>query len=696
MITNGYDIAAEAPIINTYVPIDFGELYKIGAAQKDAVDKAYKDLNTNLQKWSEFTSPSQIDINNWYKYTTGNPVISNLIERAANNPDALKDAAFRANLQSAINSIDYSTLSRLKQGAESLSARQKITAEMKAKGLYKESWDVYRDKQGNLQNFDATNWDTLNQGILEDLSPVQYSSLFDIVNPYVEGLKPTFYEGNVNPLTGRSMSFVKGYNAITRETINDILDRNINEIVNTPQGQLWYRDIANTVRTINPNATQQDIDSAFVENLRKNAYYKLVATPVDDEFAMRQALQQAEYRMKLKYKQAENQQAGQLSWEDILSTQNAQAIKNNVEAIRQGDPSFAKKYQDGYDTIAENITNVAQIAMQNPEFRQLMELAVTQSGASTEQAIDFAFKNSQSLSNEIVKTYNDLQSNIFNLRNNEIDEATGKILQRTFNATLGKSDMNSNPFEGVRTQLQDGQMYYDESLVHQMYEDGLYQISQQISPQVKVQLENMMFTNDKKISTEVGYTFAPSGKLISPKKFISNNNYINNLAESVDFNIADTKLNRGSWSGDQDFDIEEKVANGEFGSVAISDIVGYLDTPGERAFVVRLNVPLTAIQDKYRTWMTSEGSVRENLDKTYQITIGDGEDSDNLPGRWKDGYITTTMLMPVSNDDLDKIQANRLWQKDIGTSATKEKQIGIDDTILTNAKNYRIGFGLTK
>lgn len=696
MITNGYDIAAEAPIINTYVPIDFGELYKIGAAQKDAVDKTYKDLNTNLQKWSEFTSPSQIDINNWYKYTTGNPVISNLIERAANNPDALKDAAFRANLQSAINSIDYSTLSRLKQGAESLSVRQKITAEMKAKGLYKESWDVYRDKQGNLQNFDATNWDTLNQGILEDLSPVQYSSLFDIVNPYVEGLKPTFYEGNVNPLTGRSMSFVKGYNAITRETINDILDRNINEIVNTPQGQLWYRDIANTVRTINPNATQQDIDSAFVENLRKNAYYKLVATPVDDAFAMRQALQQAEYRMKLKYKQAENQQAGQLSWEDILSTQNAQAIKNNVEAIRQGDPGFTKKYQDGYDTIAENITNVAQIAMQNPEFRQLMELAVTQSGASTEQAIDFAFKNSQSLSNEIVKTYNDLQSNIFNLRNNEIDEATGKILQRTFNATLGKSDMNSNPFEGVRTQLQDGQMYYDESLVHQMYEDGLYQISQQISPQVKVQLENMMFTNDKKISTEVGYTFAPSGKLISPKKFISNNNYINNLAESVGFNIADTKLNRGSWSGDQDFDIEEKVAKGEFGSVAISDIVGYLDTPGERGFVVRVNVPLTAIQDKYRTWMTSEGSVRENLDKTYQITIGDGEDSDNLPGRWKDGYITTTMLMPVSNDDLDKIQANRLWQKDIGTSATKEKQIGIDDTILTNAKNYRIGFGLTK
>lgn len=696
MSANGYDVAAEAPIINTYVPINFGELYRIGAAQKEAVDKAYSDLSTNLQKWSEFTSPSQIDIENWYKNTVGNPVISNLVEQAAANPDSLKDAAFRASLQSAINSIDYQTLSKLKQGAENLTARQKIAAELKAKGLYKESWDVYRDKAGNLQNFDASTWDTLNQGILEDLSPVQYSSLFDIVNPYVEGLKPTFYEGNVNPLTGQSMSFVKGYNAITRETINDILDRNINEIVNTPQGQLWYRDIANAVRTMNPNATQQDVDNAFVENLRKNAYYKLTATPVDDEFAMRRALQQEEYRMKLRYKQAENQQAGKLSWEDILSTQNARAIKNNVEAIRQGDPDFARKYQNGYETVAQNITGITQAAMQNQEFRQLIELAATQSGASMEQAIDFAFKNSKTLSKDITDAYTAQQRNIVDLRSQEIDEATGKILQRTFNATLGKADMNSNPFESVRTQLQDGQMYYDESLVHQMYEDGLYQISQQISPQVKVQLENMMFTNDKKISTEVGYTFAPSGKLISPKKFISNNNYIGNLAKSVDFDIANTKLNRGSWSGDQDFDIEEKVAKGEFGSVAISDIVGYLDTPGERGFVVRVNIPMTAIQDKYRGLLSSEGSVRENLDKTYQITVGDGEDSTNLPGRWKDGYITTTMLMPVSNDDLDKIQANRLWQKDIGTSATKEKQIGIDDIILTNAKNYRIGFGLTK
>ena len=40
MAANMYDQAAQAQFINTYVPINFGELYRIGAAQKAAVDEA--------------------------------------------------------------------------------------------------------------------------------------------------------------------------------------------------------------------------------------------------------------------------------------------------------------------------------------------------------------------------------------------------------------------------------------------------------------------------------------------------------------------------------------------------------------------------------------------------------------------------------------------------------------------------------
>ena len=54
MAANMYDQAAQAQFINTYVPINFGELYRIGAAQKQAVDQAAEQFTTQLQKFGEF------------------------------------------------------------------------------------------------------------------------------------------------------------------------------------------------------------------------------------------------------------------------------------------------------------------------------------------------------------------------------------------------------------------------------------------------------------------------------------------------------------------------------------------------------------------------------------------------------------------------------------------------------------------
>ena len=65
-MANRYDRAAEAPILNTYVPINFDQLYRVGAAQREAVDKAAQDLSTNVQKFGEFYSPSAIDTQRFY------------------------------------------------------------------------------------------------------------------------------------------------------------------------------------------------------------------------------------------------------------------------------------------------------------------------------------------------------------------------------------------------------------------------------------------------------------------------------------------------------------------------------------------------------------------------------------------------------------------------------------------------------
>lgn len=181
MAANMYDQAAQAQFINTYVPINFGELYRIGAAQKAAVDEAAQQFGTQLQKFGEFQSPSQVDTQRYYDLTIGREDFQNAINQMVANPDYLKDAANRSSLQSMINSIDYSTLSQLKQSSDNLNARQKMIAQMKAQGKYNPNWD---DININL-------WDTSNKGIMTELSPLEWMNANQLSNVYFDNLKPS-------------------------------------------------------------------------------------------------------------------------------------------------------------------------------------------------------------------------------------------------------------------------------------------------------------------------------------------------------------------------------------------------------------------------------------------------------------------------------------------------------------------------
>ena len=98
MAANMYDQAAQAQFINTYVPINFGELYRIGAAQKAAVDEAAQQFGTQLQKFGEFRSPSRVDTENYYNLTIGRQDFQDAINQMVSNPDYLKDAAYRSEI----------------------------------------------------------------------------------------------------------------------------------------------------------------------------------------------------------------------------------------------------------------------------------------------------------------------------------------------------------------------------------------------------------------------------------------------------------------------------------------------------------------------------------------------------------------------------------------------------------------------
>lgn len=701
MTVNRFYKPTEIGYIDTYVPINFDQLYKIGVTQKAAVDEARKELNTQQKTWAEFQSLSDIDTRRWGDLTYNNPVIRKYIERAAADPDAMKDAAFRAGLQQAINNLEYDKMGMLKKQAATFDARAKNIAALQAEGRY--------DKR--MDSIDMRNWDTLNQGMITELSPAPYKSLLEVVKPYIDGLKPSFVEGNVNPITGQKLPFAMGYNAITADDLDRSLNMYKNEIVNTPQGRMWYEDTAKQVLAINPNATQEDIDNAFNMRMMSDASYKLIATPVMDEFAQQSAL----LSLKQKYEQKKEEEeaaAIQLSREDQFASEYSIKLKQDVHSFRQGDPTSADKYTQQRQQVSSEVSQLAnQLFNTNASFGQaylqMLEYygkqgADINSSEVINVAIEYAFQNAK-LSTQERNAYYSLMSYMDQIGQNEIQEATGRRIQVAFNNALktdldeyslnGKGDPTSadtNPFKYINKYVDGQDLMYDSSVVHQMWNDGLYEMTQEISPQSASYVMTGMFKNDKKINEEVGYSLDPR-KLQSPKQFIyKNNSYIQKLAADAEFDVLNTHLDRNTLRSDN-FDIEELAAKGSFGKVAVSEIKGYVDTPNGRNFTVSVNIPLKGIKDHYERWWAWDTPENTLRNYGFVVTEGSGLDED---GVWKNGYVTVDMVWPVPNHELDKIANNLVWEKELGTTGTKEIQRMLDDQILINAKNFQVGYGL--
>lgn len=219
MAANMYDQAAQAQFINTYVPINFRELYRIGAAQKAAVDEAAQQFGTQLQKFGEFQSPSQIDTQRYYDLTIGRQDFQNAINQMVSNPDALKDAAFRSQLQSMINSVDYGTLSNLRSSRDAMLKRQEINQKLMLENRFNLLWHYV----------DFANYDTVNSKIFDDITPLPYMSVRELVEPYVNNLKGKFL--------GAKNGFL--WNGVTDEMTDAQLQKNLSSIQNTPQYQKY-------------------------------------------------------------------------------------------------------------------------------------------------------------------------------------------------------------------------------------------------------------------------------------------------------------------------------------------------------------------------------------------------------------------------------------------------------------------------
>ena len=215
MATNRFDKPIESEYISQYTPIPFEQLYAIGKANNERVDKAYQDLGNQFTKWSEFRSPSAVDTKKWYDLTVG--AGQDIVNKLAANPDLIKTAEGRSLIQSFINTRPYNELSQLQQSREGLLQRQKVNQQLMLSGKYNPMW----------HDVDFTNYNTLDSKVFNDVAPLAYKSEVDLVKPYVDNLKPGFIrqEGAYD------------WRGVSSERIDQEIANNISAIYNTPEAQ---------------------------------------------------------------------------------------------------------------------------------------------------------------------------------------------------------------------------------------------------------------------------------------------------------------------------------------------------------------------------------------------------------------------------------------------------------------------------
>lgn len=261
MAVNRYDTPAQLQFINTYVPIPFEQLYTLGKEANARVDKALDDFSKSMDKFGDFRSRSNKDMQTWYDETIGKQMP--YIDQMAKNPDLIKDRAFRAQMQASINNVDRALLSKLKQNAAQFDEYKKMEQQLALAGKGNPLW----------HNRDFSNYDSTIQPLFDE-TPIPYMDINELSKPYMDQLKPGYIktEGGYD------------YFGNTEEDLNAVANAHLTDMINTPQGQMHLK----MYMQANPNATTKDaiewfrgaivdsnIDRTLRPNREMNDMYKL-------------------------------------------------------------------------------------------------------------------------------------------------------------------------------------------------------------------------------------------------------------------------------------------------------------------------------------------------------------------------------------------------------------------------------------
>ena len=343
-MVNRYDNPAEAQFINTYVPIPFEQLYALGKAAGDRIDKALTTFRTARDNWSKFQSESMVDNANWDKVTMQDTGIRDLVNQMAANPDLIKDSRYQMALTSAINNVDTAAMRNLQQSAKNFEIRKENIARLIAQNKYNEAWHLMNN----------SGWNTLQQGIFTDVNPTPYQTSAEMVRPYLDDLKDSFLENK------------GGYNwyGVTKDTTRKQVDAHLSDILATPQAREYVKQYMRSGADYDTavNMLTNQLYNASEEFARRKGevdpYGVLRARQAGSEKPVNSFSRIAHLNADLGQRQMSLlQQAGK---SEGLTEDNFPERYNELykEAFKKGNASMRKLMQDGSTRVGEQETDL--------------------------------------------------------------------------------------------------------------------------------------------------------------------------------------------------------------------------------------------------------------------------------------------------------------------------------------------------
>lgn len=634
MAVNKYDEAAPVKYVSQYVPIPFQELLTLGKYYADERKEFEKNVTDTIKTLGEFDSISKVDVQNYKNASIGQ--LQSLLDEAALNPSVMRDAAWRSKMNSKINNLDYNLLTRFKKSAENFETRQKAVAALKAKGLYQEWFDdpLYRD---------LSNWDTLNNGVMSNLSPDEYKTMRQIGDEYASKIKPTFYK-KVAPNSGQTLPFYN-WMAISADDLRRQFADHAQDLLSTDAGEKHFNRFKEWAKAQNPTISDQQIMESFIDALTIEQSDRLIETPLLDSAALQMSIANMENTTKLLTQGNKGAGSGKTEnplpyiFPTAISRNQQQEIASRAQQLEKDNPDLAASIKADNDKWNQNLVNLYKDLSNDADAVKLMKdlnKALLSSGVTKEELEDI--ENDPALLNSYVagiignlpkndEKYKDLLNKYTSLQSSLVQDAY-KHNHQTNSALITNTLLKAipagvdkkytdNPWLAVFEEPSNATLNLVDNAALSTLETNLNVPEQEIIAKALFGDARTISANDLDRNAHSSYQWimqnfgAEHGKMAASAR--SQTNYTRKSGVPV------TELT-GSWyhrninnSPDEEYSIRENTAKGLYGSVKIVSVDGFAPvfdsktgSTNQYTYRVTVRVPLSAIDkdiaNKYNTW----------------------------------------------------------------------------------------------